>query len=82
MTKLFLIDIATGRLHVTKAGRELWAKRLAAAGVSIDCLHSRDAFSRAIDQMFEHEFRQQATLCRGHDQALDAIMDGVPGWDS
>ena len=81
MREYFIEDNASGKIRITRAGREQFAERFARAGFDLRAIKTKKAFLAAWNSCFDTEMRNIAASTRGENDRLDEILDGLPGWD-
>ena len=79
--ELFLREVGTGRIRMTRTGRERYARRFVQVGYRPEAIRSLPELEAAVDAMFQREMAGHAVESRGTDPALDRILEGLPGWE-
>lgn len=76
-----VLKTGTNEFRPTKAMIERYGARFAKAGYDIRKLRTREQWNAAVDASFALEMRTLASTTRGQDAQLDALLQGLPGWD-
>lgn len=77
----YIEDIRSGSIRFTQPGTTFLAPRMAALGIDIRSIRTRDRFNLAIDALYEHEIRRVAQIARGLHPELDRILASLPHQD-
>ena len=81
LRRLFVKDLATGKIHFTRKGVEAFGKDFAKVGFDIRKITTAAQFSAACDASYAYEISRAARKICGKQPALEAIMSTLPGWD-
>ncbi|MBK7238010.1 MAG: hypothetical protein IPI02_21250 [Sterolibacteriaceae bacterium] len=82
LQRLFVKDVATGKIHFTRKGVEAFGRDFAEVGFDITKITTQAQFEAASDARLAFELRRSAQEVRGKQPALEAIMCTLPGWGS
>lgn len=81
LRRLFVKDVATGKIRFTRKGVEAFGKDFAKVGYDINKITTVAQFDAATDASYAYEIGRLAQDVRGKQPALEAIMCALPGWD-
>lgn len=81
LQRLFVKDLATGKIHFTRKGVEAFGRDFAEVGFDIRQINTAAQFSAASEARFAFEIDRAARQIRGKQPALEAIMRTLPWWD-
>lgn len=80
LQRLFVKDVATGKIRFTRKGVEAFGRDFAEVGFDIRKITTGAQFSAASDARFAFEMHRAAREIRGKQPALEAIMRTLPEW--
>ncbi|PKM46979.1 MAG: hypothetical protein CVV05_00755 [Gammaproteobacteria bacterium HGW-Gammaproteobacteria-1] len=75
---LYLEDVLSGVVRLTKPGIAILAPRMAAVGIDIRSIRTRDRLTLAIDTLYDYEIRRLAQKARGLHPEIDRILVTLP----
>ena len=81
MRALYVQDPVTGKIRLTRTAIERYGSRFARVGHDACKITTLEQFEAAVDASFALQMQELASELRGVDPELDAIMQGLPGWD-